>query len=123
MQLLDAKTLNGRIKVTGAIQDADVETVNGSISYEIEDTGEAGYVDLKTTTGSVKLHVSDQVRFDGKLKSNVGSINNRLAFSEVVDEKKDIGQRYMQVMANSSQSTRVRVHAVANTGSITIQDK
>lgn len=123
LQLLEAKTLNGTIKVSGAIQDADVETVNGSISYEIEDTGESGYVDLKTTTGSLKLHVSDQVRFDGKLKSNVGSINNRLAFSEVVDEKKDIGQRYMQVTANSNQSTRVRVHAVANTGSITLQDK
>ncbi|WMM30927.1 DUF4097 domain-containing protein [Shouchella clausii] len=123
LQLLDAKTLNGSVKVSGSIQDADVETVNGSITYEMEASTDAGYVDLKTTTGSVKLLVSPAVRIEAKLKSNVGSINNRLADVEILDEKKEFAQRYMQLTGNQAQEKRVKVHAVANTGSITVQDK
>lgn len=120
---LYAKTLNGSIKIDGAAEDADVETLNGSISYYLNDSIETGYLDIKTTTGSVKIYVSDQIRFEGKLKSNVGSIRNRLSSSEVIDEKKEFAQRYMQVSANQDQSKRVKVHAVANTGTITVEDR
>ncbi|MBM7840460.1 DUF4097 and DUF4098 domain-containing protein YvlB [Alkalihalobacillus xiaoxiensis] len=120
---LYAKTLNGSIKVDGAAEDADIETLNGTINYHVNDSVETGYLDIKTTTGSVKILVSDQIRFEGKLKSNVGSIRNRLSDAEIIDEKKEFAQRYMQVSANQAQSKRIKVHAVANTGTITVEDK
>ncbi|MBG9783703.1 DUF4097 family beta strand repeat-containing protein [Shouchella lehensis] len=121
---LFAKTFNGTIKVTGKIEDADVETVNGSITYYVNKNNEsAGYLDVKTTTGSVKLFVADDVRFEGKLRSNVGSIHNHLESSEIHDEKKELAQRYMHVTANDTLPGKMKVRAVANTGSITLRNQ
>ncbi|WZY00305.1 DUF4097 domain-containing protein [Bacillus sp. FSL W7-1360] len=123
VKLLEAKTLNGSVKVTGLIEDADIETGNGTIDYTVAKAAELGYVDLKTATGSVKLRVAPEVRFEAKLKSNVGSIHNRLANSEVMEERKELAQRFMHIVSNASEEKRVRVRATANTGSITVEDE
>ncbi|MFB4210415.1 DUF4097 domain-containing protein [Shouchella sp. JSM 1781072] len=121
---LFAKTFNGTIKADGKIEDADVETVNGSITYYLNKNDDtAGYLDVKTTTGSVKLFIAEDVRFEGKLRSNVGSIHNHLESSIVHDEKKELAQRYMHVTANDDISGKVKVRAVANTGSITLRNQ
>ncbi|WP_059103402.1 DUF4097 family beta strand repeat-containing protein [Shouchella shacheensis] len=122
IQVLDAKTFTGEISVMGPVQDADIETVNGNISFAIDALTEPGYVDVKAATGSVELLVSKDIRVEGKLKTNVGSLVNKLTDSEVVNEKKEMAQRFLQFIGNGEKSARVKLTAGTNTGTISVRD-
>ncbi|WYP25785.1 DUF4097 domain-containing protein [Alkalihalobacillus sp. FSL W8-0930] len=122
IHLVDAKTLNGTVFVGGKIQDADIEAINGTLTYELESLDEAGFAELKTTTGTIHIHVPSTIRLEGKFKTNVGGVSNAMADSEVLEEKKDFANRSLHFVGNPSASPRVKVSAVSNTGSIKAKD-
>jgi len=123
VDLLDTKTINGGITVTGTVQDVDVETVNGSITYNLGDLTESGYADLKATTGSIHLFIPKSTRVEGKLKTNVGGFTVDLADYEVLEEKKEFAHKSMNFIGNQQSSPRIKVNASTNTGSVLIRDQ
>ncbi|WP_066156951.1 DUF4097 family beta strand repeat-containing protein [Halalkalibacter krulwichiae] len=123
IEVFDGKTLNGAITLTGKIQDVDVETINGSITYNIDDLTESGYADLKATTGSIHLFVPKTTRIEGKLKTNVGGFTVDLEDYEVLEEKKEFAQKSMNFLGNQVSSPRLKLSATANTGSVLVKDQ
>ncbi|MCM2675657.1 DUF4097 family beta strand repeat-containing protein [Alkalicoccobacillus plakortidis] len=122
IHLVDAKTLNGAVYVSGKVQDADIEAINGTLTYELNSLDEAGFAELKTTTGTIHVKVAPSIRLEGKFKTNVGSFSNDMADYEVLEEKKDFANRLLHFVGNSSSTPRVKVSAVSNTGSIKAKD-
>ncbi|WP_100405426.1 DUF4097 family beta strand repeat-containing protein [Bacillus solitudinis] len=120
--LIDAKTINGGITLIGQVQDADAETVNGTITYELHSLKEAGYADLKATTGSIHLHLPKDFRVEGKLKTNVGGFTVGLNEYEILEEKKEFAVKGLTFVGNKQQTTTIKVNAVTNTGSIIVKD-
>jgi DUF4097 and DUF4098 domain-containing protein YvlB len=123
MDVLDAKTINGGITVTGTVQDIDVETVNGSITYNLGDLVESGYADLKATTGSIHLFIPKTTRIEGKLKTNVGGFTMDLTDYEVLEEKKEFAHKSINFLGNQQSSPRLKLNASTNTGSVLIRDQ
>ncbi|TSB48303.1 DUF4097 family beta strand repeat-containing protein [Alkalicoccobacillus porphyridii] len=122
IHLVDAKTLNGTVYVSGKVQDADIEAINGTLTYELHSLDEAGFAELKTTTGTIHVKVNPEIRIEGKFKTNVGGFTNEMVDYEVLEEKKDFANRLLHFVGNSSSSPRVKVSAVTNTGSIKAKD-
>ncbi|ADC49148.1 hypothetical protein BpOF4_05430 [Alkalihalophilus pseudofirmus OF4] len=121
--LVDVKTVNGSITLSGKAQDVDAETVNGGITYKLDALNESGYADLKATTGSIHLYVPEDIRVEGKLKTNVGGFTVDLANHEILDEKKEFAQKSTSFVGNQQSSPRVKVNAVTYTGSILVKDR
>ncbi|MFC0559320.1 DUF4097 domain-containing protein [Halalkalibacter alkalisediminis] len=123
IDVFDAKTINGGITIAGQVQDVDVETVNGSITYNLDDLVESGYADLKATTGSIHLFIPKSTRVEGKLKTNVGGFTVDLTDYEVLEEKKEFAQKTMNFLGNQQSSPRLKLVAATNTGSVLIRDQ
>ncbi|WP_100374012.1 DUF4097 family beta strand repeat-containing protein [Bacillus sp. FJAT-45037] len=121
--LVDVKTVNGSITLSGRAQDVDAETVNGGITYTLDRLEESGYADLKATTGSVHLYVPEDMRVEGKLKTNVGSFSVDMNDHEILDEKKEFAQKQTSFVGNQQSSPRVKVNAVTYTGSALVRDR
>jgi DUF4097 and DUF4098 domain-containing protein YvlB len=117
----EAKTVHGTINfcATGGV--ADVETFNGSIKYKLtEETKGKAY--LKTTTGSIEITVPANVKTEGQFKTVVGGFTCDLPKLEVIDEKKDIVNKFVTFIANKGSEPVFYVEAEARTGSILIQN-
>lgn len=123
VEMMDAETVNGSITLSGMIQDVEAETMNGQITYHLNDLQEAGYADLKTTTGSIHVHIPQNIRIEGKLKTNVGNFQVNVSDSEVLEEKKEFVQKSLSFIGNQLASPRVKINALTNTGTIQINDK
>ncbi|WP_227937294.1 DUF4097 family beta strand repeat-containing protein [Alkalihalobacillus deserti] len=123
IDVFDAKTINGGISIAGKVQDVDVETVNGSITYNVDDLVEPGYADLKATTGSIHLFIPKSTRIEGKLKTNVGGFTVDLTDYEVLEEKKEFAQKSLNFLGNQQSSPRLKLNAATNTGSVLVRDQ
>jgi len=118
-----AKTVNGAIRIAGKVADSDVETVNGTIHYELEQMNEACYADLKAATGSVNVKLPKDLRVDGKLKTNVGGFSCDLTGFEVVENKKEFIQKTLRFTANQQGTHRLKLEAETNAGSIELKQE
>ncbi len=123
MDVVDAKTIHGGITVEGKVQDFDAETINGSITYRLDELTESGYADLKATTGSIHLFIPQTNRIEGKLKTNVGGFTLDLQDYETLEEKKEFAQKSLSFIGNQQASPRVKVNALTNTGSVLVKDQ
>lgn len=112
------KTMNGTITVEGALLDVDVETVNGTVNYHLQEIKEPCYAELKATTGSVNIFVPAELRVEGLLKTNVGGFSCELHGLEILEEKKEFIQKSIAFIANKDASPRLKLEAETNTGSI-----
>ena len=116
-----AKTVNGAIRIAGKDADSDVETVNGTIHYDLEQIDEACFADLKAATGSVYVKIPKNLRVDGKLKTNVGGFSCDLTGFEVVENKKEFIQKTLRFTANQQGTYRMKLEAETNAGSIELK--
>ncbi|MBU9712778.1 DUF4097 family beta strand repeat-containing protein [Evansella tamaricis] len=117
----DAKTVNGTIAISSAKGELEAETLNGTIHYTLlEPANSRAY--MKTTTGSVTVHVPDGVKTEGEVKSTVGGINCDLPQLTVIDETKEFGNKKMSFLSNKNGEYSFYVEAEATTGSITVRN-
>ncbi|QQK81556.1 DUF4097 domain-containing protein [Salicibibacter cibi] len=116
----DLRTVHGSIDINGNIEDIDAESVNGSVNCYF-DGKEGGHVSLAATTGSVFLAVPEDIRTEGKLKTNVGNYHWKLPNVEVLDEKRDFIQKTLTFVSNPDQSAVLRVDAGTKTGSVSVK--
>ncbi|GAF65650.1 hypothetical protein BTS2_2548 [Bacillus sp. TS-2] len=123
IELVDAKTVNGAITATGKIQDADLETVNGTITYDLDPLSDPSYLDAKATTGSIHLSLPEDIRAEAKLKSNVGGYTIHLEDYEILEEKKEFAQKSITFVSNQEASPRLKIYALTNTGSIVVKKR
>lgn len=118
----DVQSVNGTIDIDGVFNDADVETVNGTVHYHLKQTkDDPSYANIKATTGSVDIIVPYSIRIDGKLKTNVGGFTCNLDELKIIEEKKDFVQKQVVFVANEEKSPRLKLEASTNTGSVSVK--
>jgi DUF4097 and DUF4098 domain-containing protein YvlB len=117
----EAKTIHGTINLGATGGQVDVETFNGTIKYKlIEAVKSKAY--LKTTTGSIEITVPVAVQTEGELKTVVGGFTCDLPKLEILDEKKDIVNKFVTFVSNKGLEPVFYIEAEASTGSILIQN-
>ncbi|OIJ21012.1 DUF4097 domain-containing protein [Anaerobacillus alkalidiazotrophicus] len=117
----EAKTVHGTINFVTSGGEADVETFNGSIKYKLIEKVK-GKAYLKTTTGSIELTVPADMKTEGEFKTVVGGFTCDLPNLQILDEKKDIVNKFVTFISNKGTEPVFYVEAEARTGSILIQN-
>ncbi|SDK04667.1 DUF4097 family beta strand repeat-containing protein [Sediminibacillus albus] len=118
---LESEAINGKITVDGVFNKVEALLVNGSISCRWQDGNqpEAGF--FKTTTGTVRLALPENVHIYGTAETKIGNIHCDLANYKVVEEKKDVINRSLQFEANPDAPQLLHVEAETKTGSIWVR--
>lgn len=118
---VDAKTVHGTIHIVVTGGQAEIETINGTIKYElIEQACSKAY--LKTTTGSIEINVPANIKTEGQFKTVVGGFTCDLPKLQILDEKKDLMNKYVTFISNKGIEPVFYVEAEARTGSIVIEN-
>ncbi|MDG5786625.1 DUF4097 domain-containing protein [Evansella sp. AB-P1] len=118
----DAKTVNGTIALSALKGKLDAETLNGTIHYTLLKANDSRAY-IKTTTGSVSVHVPENVKTEGELKTTVGGIQCDLPQLSIIEEKKDFANKQMSFLANKTGEHTFYIEAEATTGSISVRNK
>lgn len=86
--ILDAiiESVNGDVKVATNLENLSVNLVNGDIRLTLKEEA-LRRVKVTTVNGDVKVALPGTIGLEGIVKSNLGSIKNRLTDFEVVREK------------------------------------
>lgn len=118
---IDAKTVHGTVNIhsTGGV--VDIETLNGSIKYKLTEAIKSKAY-LKTTTGSIEMTVPANIKTEGEFKTVVGGFTCDLPKLEILDEKKDMVNKFVTFISNKGQEPVFYVEAEARTGSVIIQN-
>lgn len=117
---LEVETLNGAIDLSGSIRNLEAENFTGTITADVQAEGNAS---LKSTLGSVSVFVPRDVQVNGKLSTALGSLKCELHSFEVVDEKKEVAQRYLHFVTNRKESKILSLEAHTKTGAIKVMDR
>ncbi|SDM19834.1 DUF4097 family beta strand repeat-containing protein [Sediminibacillus halophilus] len=118
-EVADMETINGKINVDGTFEKIDAQLVNGSISCLWHEGLQPKSGFFKTTTGSVRLVLPDQLRIDGKAETKIGNIHCDLAHYQVIEEKKEVINRSLHFEVNQEKETEpFYLEAETKTGSV-----
>ena len=80
------ESVNGDVKVATNLENLSVNLINGDIRLTLKEEA-LRRVRVTTVNGDVKVALPSTVGLEGIVKSNLGSIKNRLTDFEVVREK------------------------------------
>ncbi|WLD92936.1 DUF4097 domain-containing protein [Alkalihalobacillus sp. AL-G] len=116
------ETLNGAIRVDGSYEDVEAETLNGAITFVLNDAN-PGKASLKTVAGKIEMLIPEGLKIEGDLKATIGSLNCYLDQVEILKESKEVVQKRMSFIANHDAPTTYEIEAEAKTGSISIAKK
>lgn len=117
----EAKTIHGTINLDATGGNVEVETFNGTINYTLTEAAKSRAY-LKTTTGSIEITVPANIKTEGEFKTVVGGFTCDLPKLEVVDEKKDIVNKFVTFVSNKEVDPVLYIQAEARTGSIIIRN-
>ncbi|WP_226036031.1 DUF4097 family beta strand repeat-containing protein [Aquibacillus saliphilus] len=116
---LETETINGSIRMDGQYGKIDSQAVSGSIHCDWQ--GEKAHTGFfKTTTGSVRLRLPTNVRIDGQLETNIGTIHCDLSDYDIVEEKKEMMKRSLHFEACKQYEQLLHLEAETKTGSVWI---
>ncbi|WP_186580883.1 DUF4097 family beta strand repeat-containing protein [Aquibacillus kalidii] len=114
---LEAETINGSIHLNGEFDHVDAQAVSGSI-HTMWNGIEAKSGFFKTTTGSIRLHLPQRLKVDGKLATNIGSIHCNFSDYKVIEKKSEMMRNLLHFEANSEIEQLLHLEAETKTGSI-----
>lgn len=117
---LEVESLNGAFDLSGAFRHLEAENFSGTVTADVQAEGS---VSFKSTIGSVTVYVPKHVRVNGKLSSALGSVQCELHSFEVLDEKKEMAQRYLHFVTNKKASEILWLEAHTKTGAIQVMER
>ncbi|MGK0552454.1 daptomycin-sensing surface protein LiaX [Enterococcus faecalis] len=121
-QILDTiiETVNGNVTLTTTPQTASISLINGDIRLTAKDSV-LRKVEASSVNGNVKIALPNGLSIEGLAKTNLGSINSRMADLEIVREKKDRGNQQLQFRRVNGE-TIAQVNASTTTGNVFLKD-
>jgi len=122
IEKLDGETLNGAIKAEGFFKKVDLQSFNGNILC-IDHSEEIEVIELKGTTGSIEVHIPEELAVTGNLKTNFGGFNVELEGIQIIEEKNDVLQKVMEFQSIQSLDKRTKIEANTKTGSIKVKKR
>ena len=117
---LEVESLNGAIDLSGHFRNLEAENFSGAITADVLAEGN---VSFKSTIGTVQVFVPRDVQVNGKLSTALGSVKCELHSFEVVDEKKEMAQRYLHFVTNRKESEILSLEAHTKTGAIQVMER
>ncbi len=117
----EAKTVNGSVLVNSAGGKIVVETLNGSIKFQLTET-ENTDATFKTTTGSIHVTVPQLIKTEGECKTIVGGITCELPQLRIIDEKKEVVSKSLSFVSNRDAGKGLKLVAETRTGSIYLRN-
>lgn len=118
----EAETINGLIHLNGKSERIDVQSFNGNIIVKLEDE-RCHTLYAKTATGNVDVYVPENVKINGELKSNLGSVAADLKDLEVLFEKNETVQKELRFKSIAASEQTMSVFADSKTGSILLKER
>lgn len=116
-----ADTVNGDFILKAAIENIHVTSVNGDVKITSKNDT-VHRIDTKLVNGTIKVAVPKTVGIEGTAKTNIGSIKNRLENYEVIREKKDKGNQFVELYRANEEDRKVTLKLATTTGSIYLKD-
>ncbi|PSL42750.1 DUF4097 and DUF4098 domain-containing protein YvlB [Salsuginibacillus halophilus] len=119
LEQLDVRTVNGAITTSGRLNDLEAETLHGALDVSLLNVPRAR-AKLSAATGNVDVKVSEELRINGHLQTNVGNYHISLPLVNVTNETKNFWQRTASFTANENQSAPLYLEAETKTGIISV---
>lgn len=113
------ESVNSSVRLTAAPNNLSVSLVNGDIRLSFNDN-QMSRVKATTVNGDVKVAWSNEVGFEGEMKTSFGNIHNRLSEYEMVREKKEQMNKLLQIRRIKEQMAQLDLSTT--TGSIYLKD-
>ncbi|MGX7419050.1 daptomycin-sensing surface protein LiaX [Carnobacterium gallinarum] len=113
-------SINGGITARGDIKSGSLSTVNGTVRATL--TGnDIQRLEASSVNGTVKVAFPATVSIEGTAKSNLGSIQSRIQGVEIIKEKKDRTNQYLEFRRILDSAPMV-AKLSTTTGSILMKD-
>lgn len=120
MDNFEAETINGAIKVDGSIKNAELQSFNGDIVCSLTDDS-CEFMEVKVTTGNIKLYIPEAAAIAGEFKTNVGNFNIEYKGIQIIDEKSEVIQKLVRFQPANPSEKVARMMADTKTGSISLK--
>lgn len=117
---LEAGTLNGAITVDGDYRKVELQTLNGDVFCALTST-RSEFLEAKAATGSIEIHIPDQLAVNGELKTNLGGFHVHLDGIQVVEEKNEVIQKTLRFKSVNEPYGGLRLAADTKTGAIHVK--
>lgn len=118
---LVVSSINGGITARGDIKSGNLSTVNGTVRTTL--TGmDLQRLEASSVNGTVKVAFPAEVSLEGTAKSNLGAIQNRIQDVEVLKEKKDRTNQFLEFRRITGDSGTLQIKLSTTTGSILMKD-
>ncbi len=114
---VQCETINGTINSSGSFHDADLETFNGLISVQ-NMNGDARVLKAKSTSGSVKITLPEEVGAKGEVKANLGGIHVDVQGMRIIEEKTEVIQKFIRF--DNETDTSLQINAESKTGKVSV---
>ncbi len=120
---VEAETINGTIRVDGSYEKLDLQSFNGNIICNVNDT-KCETVLIKSTTSNIDLFIPKQRSLMGELKTNIGNFQCDLPSIERKEEKSEVVQKYLKFKTTLNEEREpLLLDIETKTGSIIIKEK
>ncbi|MDG5471651.1 DUF4097 family beta strand repeat-containing protein [Jeotgalibacillus sp. ET6] len=118
--LIDAESVNGKVSIEGAVDEMDVQSLNGNIVCRTSSTS-ARKIEAKTLAGSISLFVPNDASLDGTLKSNFGRFDINHREMDHVEEREELMQRKLHFTREKNDGSKLYLFADAKTGAVSVK--
>ncbi|MGD7043387.1 DUF4097 family beta strand repeat-containing protein [Jeotgalibacillus proteolyticus] len=118
--LIDAESVNGKVSIEGAVDEMDVQSLNGNIICRTSSTS-ARKIEAKTLAGSINLFVPNDASLDGTLKSNFGRFDINHREMDHVEEREELMQRKLHFTREKNDGSKLYLFADAKTGAVSVK--
>lgn len=116
----EAETINGAIKVDGSFKKLELQSFNGNVVCSLTDN-RCESIEVKATTGGIKLYLPEEMAISGEAKSNLGNFNIDHTGIHVTEEKSEVIQKLLRFQPTIPTENVTRLDLDSKTGSITLK--
>jgi len=117
---IEAESVNGKVSVEGAVDEMDVQSVNGNVTCKTSSTS-ARKIEAKTLAGTINIFVPDSLSLDGTLKSNFGRFDLNHREMDHVEEREELMQRRLHFTREKQDAGKLFLFADAKTGAVSVK--
>lgn len=117
-----SEVVNGNSEMTGSFQALTISKVNGD--FLLKPKGNTlKNVDTKINVGTIRVVLPVETGLEAQLKTNFGSIKQKLANIEIVRERKEKTTQQLQLRRNVEGKETIHLRLNSTTGNIYLKDE
>lgn len=119
MDHVEVESLNGKLNLVGDFEEVEAESFNGDITVKLANR-RAKELFLDCKTGMINVDMLEDYSLKGKVKTNLGQLAINLDQLEILEEKRDLMQKYLRFNTVAPNAPELKVVATTKAGSINI---